>query len=68
MCDETVPDEMLMCRSHWRQLTRSEQHQVWDSYHEHGSGIVHFTTIQPIIEALNARIAPPRNQGKPFGL
>lgn len=67
-CDQTVPDEMLMCRSHWHMLSMTDKHAVWDSYNENGGGQAHIRQIAPIIDRLNERVAPKRNQGKPFGL
>lgn len=67
-CDKQVDDVMLMCRTHWHQLTRAEKAAVWNSYDMHGPGPTHIGEIQPIIKALNDRNFPPRNQGKPFGL
>jgi len=31
-CGKAVPPEMLMCRSHWRQVPRAIQLAVWRAY------------------------------------
>ena len=59
---------MLMCRSHWHSLTPAEKRTVYESYDMHGPGATHIGEIQPVLKALNDRLYPPRNTGRPFGL
>lgn len=35
VCDEGVPDHLLMCKAHWRMVPADIQREVYQAYHRY---------------------------------
>lgn len=37
VCEEPVPDDKLMCKTHWFMVPERLRNAVWRAYHQHGA-------------------------------